>query len=292
MTILPVHKAVREALTNLIIHCDYMITGILKVEQYDDRFVFSNPGSLKIPVMDIFAGGHSNARNPKMQTMFRMIGFGDNIGSGFPTILNAWKKENWRQPCLVERPELHLVELTLTMTSLISDDSHKALQDIYGDDYNTLSKEEQFVLATTLTEENTSNYRMQQLLGKNSMEVGKILYTLVGKDILVPDNKGRWTSYALNYEFRQGVKRQGVKRQGVMEQRRQEITQKLMDFCIKPRTLQEIADYLGYSEKYKMKRKYIDPLLRVSLKMTSSKSKNDPTQKYVTVKEDSKGQEA
>ena len=280
----PVHKAVREALTNLIIHCDYMITGILKVEQYDDRFVFSNPGSLKIPVMDIFAGGHSNARNPKMQTMFRMIGFGDNIGSGFPTILSAWKKENWRQPCLVERPELHLVELTLTMTSLISDDCHKALQDIYGDDYNALTKEEQLVLATALTEESTSNYRMQQLLGKNSLEVGKILYALVGKDMLIPDNKGRWTSYSLNSEFRQGVKRQGVKRQGVMERRKLEITQKLIDFCVEPRTLQEISDYLGYSEKYKMKRKYIDPLLGVSLQMTSSASKNDPNQKYVAIK--------
>lgn len=68
-----------------------------------------------------------------------------------------------------------------------------------------------------------------------------------------------------------------------MEQRRQEITQKLIDFCIEPRTLQEISDYLGYSEKYKMKRKYIDPLLGTFLQMTSSSSKNDPTQKYVTV---------
>lgn len=78
-----IHKAVREALTNLVIHSDYMITGVLKVEKHDDCFVFSNPGSLKIPVMDIYTGGHSKARNPNMQAMFRMIGFGDNIGSDF-----------------------------------------------------------------------------------------------------------------------------------------------------------------------------------------------------------------
>ena len=285
-----IHKAVREALTNLVIHSDYMITGVLKVEKHDDCFVFSNPGSLKIPVMDIYAGGHSKARNPNMQAMFRMIGFGDNIGSGFPTILNAWKKENWRQPCLIENQDLHLVELTLTMASLIPDECHIALHDIYGSDYENLNKEEQLVLATAFTEKCTSNYRMQQLLGRNSLDVGKTLYALVGKGMLVPANKGRWTSYSLNSEYieksrsnSQGVKSQGVKSQGVKsrEVKRQETIQKLMSYCKEPRTLQEISEHLGYSDKYRMKRFYIDPLLGDVLTMTSKESKTDPNQKYV-----------
>lgn len=285
-----IHKAMREALTNLVIHSDYMITGVLKVEKHDDCFVFSNPGSLKIPVMDIYAGGHSKARNPNMQAMFRMIGFGDNIGSGFPTILNAWKKENWRQPCLIENQDLHLVELTLTMASLIPDECHIALHDIYGSDYEKLNKEEQLVLATTFTEKCTSNYRMQQLLGRNSLDVGKTLYALVGKGMLVPANKGRWTSYSLNSEYieksrsnSQGVKSQGVKSQGVKsrEVKRQETIQKLMSYCKEPRTLQEISEHLGYSDKYRMKRFYIDPLLGDVLTMTSKESKTDPNQKYV-----------
>ena len=289
-----IHKAMREALTNLVIHSDYMITGVLKVEKHDDCFVFSNPGSLKIPVMDIYAGGHSKARNPNMQAMFRMIGFGDNIGSGFPTILNAWKKENWRQPCLVENQDLHLVELTLTMASLIPDECHIALHDIYGSDYEKLNKEEQLVLATAFTEKCTSNYRMQQLLGRNSLDVGKTLYALVGKGMLVPANKGRWTSYSLNSEYieksrsnSQGVKSQGVKSQGVKsrEVKRQETIQKLMNYCKEPRTLQEISEHLGYSDKYRMKRFYIDPLLGDVLTMTSKESKTDPNQKYVVKKE-------
>lgn len=285
-----IHKAVREALTNLVIHSDYMITGVLKVEKHDDCFVFSNPGSLKIPVMDIYTGGHSKARNPNMQAMFRMIGFGDNIGSGFPTILNAWKKENWRQPCLIENQDLHLVELTLTMASLIPDECHIALHDIYGSDYEKLNKEEQLVLATAFTEKCTSNYRMQQLLGRNSLDVGKTLYALVGKGMLVPANKGRWTSYSLNSEYieksrsnSQGVKSQGVKSQGVKsrEVKRQETIQKLVSYCKEPRTLQEISEHLGYSDKYRMKRFYIDPLLGDVLTMTSKESKTDPNQKYV-----------
>ena len=290
-----IHKAVREALTNLVIHSDYMITGVLKVEKHDDCFVFSNPGSLKIPVMDIYTGGYSKARNPNMQAMFRMIGFGDNIGSGFPTILNAWKKENWRQPCLIENQDLHLVELTLTMASLIPDECHIALHDIYGSDYEKLNKEEQLVLATAFTEGSTSNFRMQQLLGKNPLEVGKTLYALVGKGMLVPVNKGRWTSYSLNSEYMeneksrsksQGVKSQGVKSQGVKsrDEKRQETIQELMNYCKEPRTLQEISEHLGYSDKYRMKRFYIDPLLGDVLTMTSTESKTDPKQKYVVKK--------
>ena len=288
-----VHKAVREALTNLVIHADYMITGILKVEKHDDCFIFSNPGSLKIPVMDIYAGGHSKARNPNMQAMFRMIGFGDNIGSGFPTILEAWKKENWRKPFLVERSDLHLVELSLSMVSLISDKCHDALHGIFGNKYHALNKEEQFVLAIAATETNISNYRVQQLLGKNPLEAGKILYSLVGKEMLVSSNKGRWTLYSINSDYSQGVKSrsksQGVKSrsksQGVKsrEQKKQEIMDLLVAFCHEPHTLQEIASHLGFSDRYRMKRVYIDPILGDLLEMTSMETKNDPTQKYVTI---------
>ena len=50
-----------------------------------------------------------------MQTMLRMVGFGDNAGSGFPTILATWKKEGWIEPKLVENTSLNQVTLELCM---------------------------------------------------------------------------------------------------------------------------------------------------------------------------------
>ena len=38
----PVHKAIREAVANMIIHSDYLITGVLKVVKKDTGFLFSN----------------------------------------------------------------------------------------------------------------------------------------------------------------------------------------------------------------------------------------------------------
>ena len=53
----PQKKAVREAFTNMIIHADMMIgSGLLRVEKYDDRFVLTNPGLLKLPLEQIYAG--------------------------------------------------------------------------------------------------------------------------------------------------------------------------------------------------------------------------------------------
>ena len=295
------HKAIREALTNLIIHTDYMLTGVLKVEKYDNQFVFSNPGSLKIPVVDIYEGGHSKARNPHIQAIFRMIGFGENIGSGFPTILEACKKENWRRPLLSERPDLHLVELTLSMISLISSECETQLLEIYGDDYKEIEKEEQLILATAFSEGIIANNTVQLLLDKNPLEAGKLLYALVAKDMLLSTNKGRWTTYAINKEYTQGVensrskkarskkarsKTQGVKRQGVEKARsnkKEKIIERIIAFCQEPHTLQEIAQELGFSDRYKMKRKYINPLLGDVLQMTSVESKNAPTQKYVVI---------
>ncbi len=109
----PQHKAVREAVTNMIIHSDFMLNGILRIEKYDDRIVLTNPGLLKLPIEQIYQGGESKARNQRMQNMFRMIGYGENLSSGFPLILNAWNEKHWMEPELVEQPELMQVKLTL-----------------------------------------------------------------------------------------------------------------------------------------------------------------------------------
>ena len=133
--------------------------------------------------------------------------------------------------------------------------------------------------------------KLRLLLDKNPLEAGKLLYALVAKDMLLSTNKGRWTTYIINKEYIQGVensrsKTQGVKRQGVEKARsnkKEKIIERIIAFCQEPHTLQEIAQELGFSDRYKMKRKYINPLLGDVLQMTSVESKNAPTQEYVVI---------
>ena len=198
----PVHQAIREAVVNMIIHSDYLVSsGILKVEKSDKGFVFSNPGSLRLPVRTIYEGGHSVARNPRIQTFFRMIGAGDNIGSGFPTILSAWGEENWRKPDLSEDTELRQVNLKLWMISLMPQECTEHLQSLFGLKYTRLNKEEQIILGTAFLEGSVTNARMQSIFDLHSTEIGHILSGLVESNMLIADKKGRWTSYILNEEY-------------------------------------------------------------------------------------------
>jgi ATP-dependent DNA helicase RecG len=65
---------------------------------------------LKLPIAQIYAG-ESKARNQRMQAMLRMIGYGENLGSGFPLILSALNEKHWLKPELIEQPELMQVKL-------------------------------------------------------------------------------------------------------------------------------------------------------------------------------------
>lgn len=108
------HKAVREAFTNAIIHSDVFVSGgILRIEKHDDCLVLRNPGTLKLPIAKIIEGGNSKARNPRMQNMLRMVGYGENIGSGFPKILSAWQKAGWNVPLLENKLDVQEVQLTM-----------------------------------------------------------------------------------------------------------------------------------------------------------------------------------
>lgn len=200
----PVHKSIREAVTNMAIHADYLITGILKIVKTEKGFVFSNPGTLKLPLSAIYEGGYSVARNPRIQTMFRMIGYGDNIGSGFPAILSAWGEESWRKPDLSQNEELHQVELKLWMISLMPPECTEYLQKLFGLAYSHLDNETQIILGTSYLENGVTNARMQSIINRDSTKIGHMLADLVEQQMLIADKKGRWTSYRLNesYEIR------------------------------------------------------------------------------------------
>ena len=158
-------KAVREAVTNMVIHSDFMVNGVLKVEKYDDCFVLTNPGLLKLPIEQIYKGGESKARNQRMQNMFRMIGYGENIGSGFPLILNAWNEKHWMKPELQEQPELMQVKLTLHIqNNVASGSSNDPISDPISDPIN-LTERQKMILQMFSEEKSLSRERLCEKTG-------------------------------------------------------------------------------------------------------------------------------
>lgn len=109
------YEGIREGLINCVTYCDYVLNGVLRIDRRSDCIIFRNPGLLRIDVERIYDGDFTNARNRTIQKLFRMIGYGDNIGSGFQKILSAWKSLGYARPELKEFDDVKEVWLTLPL---------------------------------------------------------------------------------------------------------------------------------------------------------------------------------
>lgn len=191
----PLHKACREAMINMIIHADFQGEGTLKVIKRRDSFEFTNPGILKLPKEMIYKGGNSKARNPRMQIMLRMIGYGDTAGSGFPTILAAWAEKGWPEPELEEDTILNQVTLTLKMISNDTDKSQKTSQSANGTLDGTLShSEDQLAKLRELVIRNPKITRKQMAsaLGISARSVQRLLNTTEEIHFTGGGRNGHW----------------------------------------------------------------------------------------------------
>ena len=193
----PAHEALREALVNTLIHADYRGSKQLVVEKYPDRFVFRNPGTMRVSVEDALRGGDSDCRNRALQRMFRMLGLGEQAGSGVPKIFQNWKEQTWRAPSLVEDFKREWTLLELRMVSLLPDETVVRLTDIFGERLASLSDPERVILGTADIEGLVTHARMMEFLDIHPADLSKSLKQLSDSGFLVPRGQTRARSYSL-----------------------------------------------------------------------------------------------
>ena len=192
-----VHEAIREALVNALIHADYLGQGGVVIEKYQDRFEFSNPGSLLISLDQLLLGNVSECRNKSLQTMFTMIGAAEKAGSGVDKIQRGWSSQHWRSPIIRERVQPDRVIWTLPMISLIPEESLVRLTERFGTKFEKFSPPEVQALVTADLEEWVDNARMRQITSAHATDMTRLLQHLVSKGALIQDGQRRWTRYGL-----------------------------------------------------------------------------------------------
>lgn len=196
-----VHKALREAVLNNIIHANYSgDTGIV-IEKKKNYFRFSNPGILRMPLEKAVAGGNSGPRNPVLFKMFAQIGLGERSGYGLESIHTTWKQQHWKRPALIEEFQPERTILTLLPTSLMPIEIVSYIKHVLKDRYHLLSPDEVLILVTAHQEKSVSNVRMQELTNNYPREISKVLSDLVEEGLLIPQGTGRGTSYVLSDVF-------------------------------------------------------------------------------------------
>lgn len=200
----PTHTALREAFVNALLHCDYSVDSNITIEQHKDRYIFSNPGSLLLPLAQYYRGGISVCRNKALQTMFMLIGSAEKAGSGADKIMQGWKKANYRDPRIQEIQHPDKVVLTLPLVSLLSEEIISYLKALFGENIAYIEHNKLMTLATCCSEGEITNYRMQLILNKHSADITKLLRDLCNDRYLIPTGIGRGTHYRINEKFREG----------------------------------------------------------------------------------------
>ncbi len=109
----PVHKALREALANCLIHADYYGTRGIVIKKEPQKIILENPGYIRTGKIQMRKGGESDPRNKSLMKMFTLINIGERSGSGVPNIFNAWSDEGWIEPIIEERFDPDRTILTL-----------------------------------------------------------------------------------------------------------------------------------------------------------------------------------
>ncbi len=193
----PAHVSLREAFVNALVHADYMGEGGTVIERHANRFEFHNPGILLVSIEQFRKGGVSECRNKQLQKMFLMLGYGEQAGSGVQRIRTGWSEKHWRVPFLGIGTKPDRVILTLPMVSLIPADTLAYLKKSYGVIIDTLKPAELQAMATAQLEGSVSNGRLQELVQDHRFDITKALQHLCDLDLLVSDNKRRWTSYRM-----------------------------------------------------------------------------------------------
>jgi len=113
----PVHKILREAVTNTCVHADFYGRQGIVIQKQADGYRFANPGGLRISMSSAIEGCISDPRNGLMLKMFSLIDYGERAGSGLSTICQVWEYVFHRSAKLIEQVGVDRVILYLPGSS-------------------------------------------------------------------------------------------------------------------------------------------------------------------------------
>ena len=101
-TIVP-EIALREAISNALLHRKYWIPGAVKIALYDDRLEIFNPGGFPGLVdLNNLGDGTTYLRNPNLARIGRQFGIVEKLGTGIRLILESCRKAGIKKPEFVE----------------------------------------------------------------------------------------------------------------------------------------------------------------------------------------------
>ena len=193
----PVHEALREALANVLVHADYSDRAPVLVVKRPDMFGFRNPGLMRIPVEVALLGGEPDCRNRTLHKMFRLVGVGEQAGTGIPKILHGWQTQHWNPPKLHDTSvPYNQTLLELRMVDLFPEDVMRELKARFGNAFEGLNHVERVALALAASEGTVNHARLRAVTTEHPVDLSKTLQHLTQAGML-ESTGGRGAVYHL-----------------------------------------------------------------------------------------------
>ncbi|MCI5124200.1 MAG: hypothetical protein D3925_06920 [Candidatus Electrothrix sp. AR5] len=153
---------------------------------------------MRIPVELALDGGYADCRNRLLHQMFRYVGIGDQSGSGISKILSCWQRYHWRAPELFDsREPSDQTTMRMRMIDLFPQELVVQLRQRFGQDYDSLSHEEQVALAIAVVENTVTHQRFCMLSNTHPADASRFLYGLVEQGFLEQTGSSRGVVYHL-----------------------------------------------------------------------------------------------
>lgn len=93
------YLVLREALANMVMHCDHFDSLRSCIRVYTDHIEFMNGGAFPLPVNEILGKVYSKLRNPTIAKLFRYVGIAENAGYGMKK-LTSWETLTGLRPTI------------------------------------------------------------------------------------------------------------------------------------------------------------------------------------------------
>ena len=106
------YLVLREALANMVMHCDYFDSLRSCIRVYTDHIEFKNGGAFPLPVNEILSKVYSKLRNPTIAKLFRYVGIAENAGYGMMK-LTSWEVLTGTRPIIESDRTIATVTLPL-----------------------------------------------------------------------------------------------------------------------------------------------------------------------------------
>ncbi len=194
--------AIREAITNALIHRDYTNSGRdIKVSVFDDYVRILSPGSLppKLSYEDLFSG-RSEIRNKVVAKVMKELDLIEKWGSGINRILDSCQEMDLRRPEIIEKNDFVEVNLFRKKTEAkwkIPEDTGR-YRKIPEDKFDSITEEYKKVISYLEINKSITRKKSEQLLGIKTSRAAELIAEMISKGQIIKKGNGPKTHYILN----------------------------------------------------------------------------------------------